>query len=54
MKYNCHKKNRQSLFVKSHHIVSIAVGNSVIVVLEEKLSGNRTVVQIANEDYDGK
>lgn len=54
VRFNCFK--RQKKWVRSspnHNIQSLTVGESVLVVLEEKLSGKRIVAQVSNKDYDG-
>lgn len=48
MEYNCHKKTTRSLVVTDSHILSLAVADRVITVLENKLTLQKVVVEVIN------
>lgn len=53
VEYNCHKKEKKSLTSTHNHILSIAVADRVIAVLENKLTTQKIVAEVANEQMDG-
>lgn len=48
VEYNCHKKDKKSLTSTQNHILSIAVADKVIAVLENKLTTLKIVAEVAN------
>lgn len=44
VEYNCHRKSTRSLVVSNSHILSLAVADRVIAVLENKLTLQKVVV----------
>lgn len=48
VEYNCHRKTTRSLVATNSHILSLAVADRVIAVLENKLTQQKVVVEVAN------
>jgi hypothetical protein len=53
IEYNCHKKEKKSLTSTDNHILSIAVAEKVIAVFENKLTIQKIVGEVSNEEMDG-
>jgi hypothetical protein len=53
VRFNCHTGERESLVSTQSHILSLAVAEGVLVVLENKYTGQKIVAQVGNESFDG-
>lgn len=53
IEYNCHQHTRSSLTSTLSHITSIAAADKVIIALENKLTTQRIIGEVANEAMDG-
>lgn len=49
VEYNCHRRTSRSLTISHSHILSLAVADKVIAVLEDKLTTQKIVAEVANE-----
>jgi hypothetical protein len=52
VQFNCHTGVRESLVCIHSHILTIAISEHILAVLENKLTGKKMVAQIANESFD--
>ena len=52
VQFNCHNKSRESLVSIKKHILNISVSDTVLTVLEDKITQRKLVAQIANEKFD--
>jgi hypothetical protein len=53
VEYNCHKRTKRSLTSTRSHILSLAVADRVIAVLEDKFTTQKIVAEIVNEEMNG-
>ena len=53
VRYNCHSQERATLVSSGSHILSVAVAESVLVILEDKFTTQKMVAEVANEEYNG-
>ena len=51
VQFNCHSKARESLITTENHILSLAVSEHILAVLENKFTGQKIVAQVANETF---
>jgi hypothetical protein len=52
VQFNCHTGLRESLTTTQNHILTIAVSEHILVVLEDKFTGKKTLAQVANESFN--
>lgn len=53
VEYNCHRRIKKYLKSTRAHILSLAIAEGVIAVTEDKRTGKKLIVQVANEEFDG-
>ena len=54
VQYNCHSKVKTHIKSTNNHILSLAVSDQVIAVIESKMNAQKMIVEVSNELWAGE